>query len=144
MNKTLVFEIAFLKLLLNGTPLANVWDNAASSPLANIYISLLTGDPGRSGTQTTNETTYTGYARVAVVRSTLGWTVDATTGIASPVATITFGIPTVGSGTITHAGLGRDLAGTGYLFAVGTVTSNLVITIGVAPQLTTSSQWAEV
>lgn len=143
MSKTLAFEVAFLKLLFNGTALANVWDNAASSPITNLYLSAHTADPGESGDQTTSEAAYGSYARVAIARSTLGWTVDATTGIVTPVATVNFPTPTSGSGTITHIGVGRDVSGTGYLYASGAVTPNMVITVGVAPQLTTSSQWSE-
>lgn len=142
MSKTLQFEIDVLKLILNGTALANVFDNAATSPITNLYLSLHTADPGESGTQTTNETTYTSYARVAVARTTGGWTVSAA-GVASPVATISFAAPTAGSGTITHAGVGRDASGAGYLFWSGTVTPNIVLTVGVAPELTTGSTISE-
>ena len=55
--------------------IANLADNAASSPLTNLYVALHTADPGESGTQSTNEISYTSYARVAVARSSAGWTV---------------------------------------------------------------------
>lgn len=143
MSKALALEVAFLELLLNGTALANLWDNAASSPITNVYLSAHTADPGESGNQTTNEVAYGSYARVAVARTGSGWSIDASTGIATPVATISFPTPTSGSGTITHIGIGRDASGAGYLFGSGAVTPNIVITVGVPPQLTTSSQWAE-
>lgn len=142
MNTTLAFKVAVLKLLLQGTALANVFDNAASSPITNLYLSLLTGDPGTSNDQTVNETTYTGYARLAVARTSGGWSVDATTAIVTPAATLEFGTPSAGSGTITHAGIGKSSSGAGYLFMVGTVTPNIIITLGVPPRLTTASQVA--
>lgn len=143
MSKTLAYEVALLKLLLNGTALANVFDNAASSPITDLYLSLHFADPGESGDQTSSEVTYGSYARVAVARTTGGWTVNASTGIATPVATISFPAPTSGSGTITHVGVGRDSSGSGYLFYSGSVTPNIIITVGAAPQLTTSSQISE-
>lgn len=138
-GKTNALEIAFLKLLFNATPLANIWDNAASSPIANLYISLHTADPTDAGLQTSNEVTYGSYARIAVARTGSGWIVSSTDGSVSPAATITFAAPTSGSGTVTHVGVGRDASGAGYLFYAGTVTPNIVLTVGVQPQLTTAS-----
>lgn len=41
----------------------------------NWEMHLHIGDPGDAGTGTTNETTYTGYAPVLVVRDVTGWTI---------------------------------------------------------------------
>lgn len=143
MSKTLAYEVALLKLLLNGTALANVFDNAASSPITDLYLSLHTADPGEAGDQSTNEVSYGSYARVAVARTTGGWTVNASTGVATPVATISFPAPASGSGTVTHVGIGKASSGAGYLYYSGAVTPNIVVTVGTAPQLTTSSQVSE-
>ena len=72
--------------------------------------------------QNTTECTYTGYARVAAVRSAVGWTVAA--GNASNAAIIQFGECTVGPQTATHFGIGFAEVGVGRLlfsdaFAVG-------------------------
>ena len=67
-------ENSFLVLLFNATAWANVADNAAGSPLTNLYVSLHTADPGEGGSQTTNETAYTNYARQPVARTAGGWT----------------------------------------------------------------------
>ena len=40
-----------LKLYLNATAIANIADNAASSPNTNLYVALHTADPGAGGTQ---------------------------------------------------------------------------------------------
>src|SRR4051794_4223758 len=80
-----------LKLIFNATAWGNVADNAGTSPLTNLYVSLHTSSPGATGNQTTNEVStgaYTNYARVAVARTSGGWTV--TTNSVSPVATIVF------------------------------------------------------
>lgn len=134
------FRNDIMKLIFNAVAIANIADNAATSPLTNLYISLHTADPGASGDQTTNEISYTGYARVAVVRTTSGWTVTANS--ASPVAAITFPASTGGTGgTVTHAAIGTAASGAGkLLWGVGcTVTPNIVVSSGVTPSLPTSS-----
>ena len=71
MSKGNTFENDFLKLIFNGTAIANIADNAASDPLANLYVSLHSADVGEGGNQGTNEIAYGDYARVAVVRGPL-------------------------------------------------------------------------
>jgi len=68
---------AVLQLIFNGTAYANVADNAASSPLTNLYGALHTAWPGRTGSQSTSEASYTNYARVAIPRTSGGFTVAA-------------------------------------------------------------------
>src|SRR5262245_35265390 len=54
-GKANTFDNDLLKLIFNATPIANIADNAATSPLTNLYLSLHTADPGAGGNQTTNE-----------------------------------------------------------------------------------------
>jgi len=75
MSKGNTWENDLLKLIFNATAIANIAANAASSPLTNLYVSLHTADPGEAGDQTTSEATYTSYARVAVARTSGGFTV---------------------------------------------------------------------
>ena len=131
------FENDLLKLIFNATAIANIADNAASSPLTNLYISLHTSDPGEAGDQTTNEATYTSYARVAVARTTGGWTV--TNNSVSPVASITFPACTGGTNTITHFAVGTASSGTGKLLISGTISPSLSVTTPNQPILTTST-----
>lgn len=142
-GRSLAYRVALLQILLQGTALANMFDNAASAPLTSLYLSLLTGDPGTSNDQTVNETTYGSYARLAILRSAGGWTINAATAIAVPTATLQFVAPTSGSGTITYVGLGKSISGAGYLFWSGTVSPNIILTVGTAPQLTTASTITE-
>lgn len=135
------FEEDLLKLIFNATAIANIADNAASSPLTNLYVSLHTSSPGEAGDQTTNETAYTSYARVAVARSGSGWTV--TNNSVSPAATISFPACTGGTATITHFGVGTASSGSGKLLYYGTVTPNISVSSGVTPQLTTASAITE-
>ena len=141
MSKSDSFENSLLKLIFNATAIANLADNAGTSPLTNLYVSLHTADPGEAGTQTTSETTYTSYARVAVLRTTGGWTVTANS--VSPVANIDFPAATGGSGTITYLGVGSASSGAGVLYYSGTVTPNITVTTGVTPRLTTASTITE-
>jgi hypothetical protein len=141
MSKSDSFENSLLKLIFNATAIANLADNAGTSPLTNLYVSLHTADPGETGNQTTSETSYTSYARVAVARTTGGWTVTANS--VSPVANIDFPAATGGSGTITHFGVGTASSGTGVLYYSGTVTPNITVSTGVTPRLTTASTITE-
>lgn len=131
------FENDLMKLIFNGTAIANFADNAASAPITVLEVSLHTADPGEAGTQTTSEAAYTSYARVAVARTSGGWTV--TNNVASPVANIDFPAGTAGSGTVTHFGIGTAHTSTGKLMWSGTVTPNIVTGAGVTPRLTTAS-----
>lgn len=141
MSKGNTFENDFLKLIFNATAIANIADNAAASPLTNLYVSLHTADVGEAGDQTTNETAYTSYARIAVARTAGGWTV--TNNSVSPVAAITFPACTGGTSTITHFAVGTALSGTGKVLYKGTVTPNISVSNGVTPQLTTASTVTE-
>ena len=131
-------------LLFNNTNFANVGDATGlrgSSTAGSLYVSLHTADPGEAGSQTTNETSYTSYARVAVARSGAGWTV--TNNSVSPAANISFPACTGGTATITHFGVGTDSSGAGTLLYKGTVTSNISVSSGVTPVLTTASTITE-
>ena len=136
------FENDLLKLIFNATAIANLADNAASSPLTNLYVSLHTADPGEAGDQTTSEISYTGYARVAVARTSGGWTVSANS--VSPVANIDFPASTGGAGgTVTHFTVGTASSGAGKILYSGTVTPNITVSNGVIPRLTTASAITE-
>lgn len=131
------FENDLAKLIFQATAIANIADDAASSPLTNLYVSLHTADPGEAGSQTTNETGYTSYARVAVARSDSGWTV--TNNSVSPAANIDFPQCTGSTATITHFAVGTASSSTGKLLFKGTVTPNISVSSGVTPRLTTST-----
>lgn len=141
MSKGNTFENDWLLLVFNGTGIANIADNAASSPLTNLYVSLHTGDPGEAGDQTTNECAYTSYARVAVARSGSGWTVSGNS--VSPAAEISFPAATGGSETATHFAVGTAASSTGKVLYKGTVTPNISISSGVTPKLTTATAITE-
>jgi hypothetical protein len=132
---------SLLKLIFNATAYANMADNAATSPFTNLYVSLHTASPGAAGTQTTSEAAYTSYARVAVTRTSGGWTVTANA--VSPAATISFPAATGGSETETYFGIGTSSSGAGHLLYYGSISPTIAVTSGVTPQLTTASSVSE-
>jgi len=142
-EKGATFASQLLQLIFNGTPIANIADNAASSPRGNLVVALHSADPGASGNQGTNEVSYGSYARVNVARTSGGWTV--TSDSVSPVAPITFPTCTSGSVTATHFSVGQQVGGSppNEIFYAGPITPNIVISTGVAPQLTTLTACTE-
>lgn len=135
------FENQFLRLIFNATAIANIADNAATSPLTSLWVALHTADPGETGVQNTSEATYTSYARVSVARTSGGWTVTGNS--VSPVANIDFPAATGGTNTITHWSVGVASSGATNILYKGTVTPNISVTTGVTPRLTTSSTITE-
>ena len=113
-------ENSLLLLIFNATNWANIADNTATSPATNLYISLHNGDPGEAGSQTTNETAYTNYARQAVARTSGGFTVSGTdpTKVANAAA-VTFPQCGLTGDTLTHFGIGTLVSGAGVLLASG-------------------------
>lgn len=145
MSKGNTFENEFLLHVFNNSDIANVGDATGlrgSSTAGSLYVSLHTADPGEAGDQTTNETAYTGYARVAVARSGAGWTVTGNS--VSPAANIDFGECTASPGAaITHVAVGTASSGTGKVLYKGTVTPNITMATGVIPRIKTTSTVTE-
>lgn len=122
-----------LALLFNATAWANIADNAASSPATSLYLSLHTADPGVGNDQTTNETAYTNYGRVAVVRTTSGWTVPSS-GATSNAALVQFAQCGASGATITHVAIGTASSGAGTVLYAGALSSSLAVANGIQPQ----------
>jgi hypothetical protein len=141
MGETLQHD--FLELILNGVGIANLADNASVSPQTTLYVALHTASPTGAGTQSSNEISYTGYARVAVARnpSSPAWTISgASPASASPNSALLFGTSSGGTGgTITHASLGIGPSGPGQLLWYGAVTPTMAVSSGVSPNLTAAS-----
>jgi hypothetical protein len=129
-------ENDIMKLYFNATAIADYAENDTTSPHTDIAVSLHTADPGEAGTLSTNETSYTNYARVSVARTSGGWTV--TNNSVSPVANISFA-QSGSSATITHFATGKTGGGAAVLHFSGTVTPNIAVANGVTPILATSS-----
>lgn len=141
MSKGNTFENELLDLIFNATTIANIADNAGTSPLTNLYVALHTADPGEAGAQNANECAYTSYARVAVARTSGGWTVSGNS--VSPAAAITFPTATGGSETATHWSVGVASSGATKILYKGAISPNISISNGVTPELTTSTAITE-
>lgn len=136
MSKSNGFENSSLALRFNATAIANIADNAASSPNTNVYVSLHTTWPGEAGNQTSGEVAYTDYARVAVARNSGGWTVSGNSVV--PASAIAFPICGASGATANFIGIGRSSAGSGtldYCFPIGAAPT---ICIGLASDTLTS------
>lgn len=141
MSKSDVFENDLMKLIFNGTPIANIADNAAASPLTSLFLALHTADPGEAGTEATNEATYTGYARQAVLRTAAALVVTGNS--VSPAANTDFPACTVGTNAITFFSIGVAVSGATKVLYRGPVSPALSVTAGVIPRLTPSSTFTE-
>jgi hypothetical protein len=132
MSATNSFEASVIALIFNATAIANVADNAASSPATSLYVSLYTADPGEAGDQSTSEAAYDGYARVAVDRDSDGWTCSGSQ--AANTAQITFGQATGGTiADITHVGIGLSSSGTGTLLGSLALENTITMSAGATP-----------
>jgi hypothetical protein len=137
MSKGNTFENDLMKLFFQGTAIANLADNAASSPNTNLFVSLHTADPGEAGNQTTSEASYTGYARVAVARTSGGWTV--TNNSVTNAAAITFPQCTGSSNTISHFAVGTGSSGAGKILYKGALTASLAVSNLIIPEFASST-----
>jgi len=122
-----------LALIFNATNWANIADNAGSSPLGNLYLSLHTANPGVGGSQLTNETAYTNYVRVAVVRTTSGWAIPSG-GATQNAALIQFAQCGVSGATITHVAIGTASSGAGKVLYAGALNASLAVANLIQPQ----------
>lgn len=135
MSKGNTFENELLLLIFNNDALPLIGDASGLQPSASdgsLYVSLHTGDPGEGGNQTTSEAAYTSYARVAVARTTGGWTVSGNA--VSNAALIQFPQCTGGSETLTHFAVGTASSSTGKILYKGSLSSSLAVSSGIQPQ----------
>jgi hypothetical protein len=140
MSKGNTFENDWLKLIFQAVAIANLAQDGVS-PLTVLEVALHSGDPGEGGDQTTSEIVYTGYARVAVARTSGGWTVSANS--VSPAANIDFPACTGLTDTATYFSVGTAHTGAGKILYSGAISPSISISNGVTPRLTTASAITE-
>lgn len=130
-------QTGLVTLYFNNTASANIGNSGGlqpSSAAGSFYLSLHTANPGTTGTQTTSEAAYTSYARVAVARSSAGWTVTGNQPCtAENAAAATFPAATGGTETETYFGIGTASTGTGQLIISAALTSSLAVSSGITP-----------
>jgi hypothetical protein len=129
------FKNDLLKLIFNATTITGIAQDDAA-PIGNLYVALHTADPTEAGDQTSNEVVpgsdYTGYARVAVVRTAGGWTVTANA--VENTAVVTFPECTGNSCTVTHFSIGTLTSGAGKILAGGVLAAPLAVSNGIVPE----------
>lgn len=124
-------------LIFQNTAAANIGNTGGlqpSSAAGSFYIALHTANPGATGTQSTSEAAYTGYARVAVARSSAGFTVTGNQPASvSNAAAVTFPACTGGSETETYFSIGYQSSGATRILVSGALTTSLAVSNGITP-----------
>lgn len=128
------FANDLLKLIFNATGIVGLADNAASSPLTNLYMSLHSADPGAGGNQSTSEMNYTGYTRLAVQRAGAGFTIAGV--VMNPTATMEFGEMTAGTAaTATHMCIGTAASGSGKILFRFAISPTILVNLNTVPRI---------
>lgn len=112
-----------LLLEYNNTNDANVGDATGlrgSSAAGSFYAGLHTASPGRGGAQNANECSYTNYARVAIARSSSGFTVSANSVTLAAAVNFPQSDPT-GNQIATHWSLGVASSGASKMTRFGVI-----------------------
>ncbi len=137
MSKSNTFETDILKLIFQNATIAGIGDATGivgSAAAGSLYLSLHTSDPGEAGNQTSNEISYTGYARQPLVRNATNFPVS--NGVMSLGVNVDFPEMTGGTGgTVTYWGVGTSLTGAGYLLYSGTVSPTIAVATGSIPRV---------
>lgn len=145
MSKSNTFENELLLLIFNNTDIANIGDAAGlqnSAAAGSLYLVLHTADPGETGSATTSEISYTGYARQAVARSSAGFTVSGNS--VTLTNNVDFPEMTGGTGgTVTHFSVVKESSGASVILYSGTVTPNIAVATGVTPRLKAATSITE-
>lgn len=136
MSKGNTFENEWLLHVFQNAAIALIGDASGLQPSAtagSLYVSLHTADPGEAGNQTTSESAYGAYARVAVARTAGGWTV--TGNAVENNAAVTFPQCTSGVEAITHWAVGTASSGSGKVLYKGSFTVPLAVAVNITPQI---------
>ncbi len=127
-----VFENELLKHICQNADIPNIGDATGlrgSSTAGSLYAALHTADPGEDGDQSTNEATYTGYARKAIARNATKWPVSGNE--ASNGEEEAFPECTGGSNAIVYFTIGTSPTGTGKILGRG--SCSLSVSNGITP-----------
>ena len=120
---------------------ANIGDSSGLQPSAaagNLYVALFTTATTVNDSSAGTECAYTGYARVAVVRSATGWNVTIGLGQASNAAPITFPPCSAGAETVAYFAIYTALTG-GDRILWGQLNVALPVVVGVTPEFSTGA-----
>lgn len=135
MSKSNTFENELLLHVFNNSAMANYGDASglpAAATAGSLHVALHTANPDEAGNQGTSEAAYTSYARVAVARSSAGWTVSGNA--VENTGAITFPAATGGSETETHFSVGNESTGSTDITYYGALTASLAVSSGITPE----------
>ncbi len=119
MSKSNALETGYLGLLFNATAIADIAENDASAPLANLFAALHSLWPAEGAAQNSNEMVYGGYARVQIARTSGGFTVSGSN--VNPVANVDFPQCSSGSDTARFFSIGSLVSGAGVIYYRGVI-----------------------
>lgn len=136
MSKANGFENDIVALTFNKSLAAHL-GTLATTGNTDLYVSLHTADPGEAGNQTTSECAYGAYARVAVVRTSSGWTVSGNQ--VQNTAVINFPECTSGSEVVSHFAIGTASSSTGQILYKGALTASRTVSSGITLQFPATS-----
>jgi len=119
---------SILDLIYLATAWADMAQNDGTAPATSLDVALHTAAPASSA-QTSNEATYTPYARIPVLRNLTGWDAAAAAANAN-AALIQFAECTVGADTITHVSVGNN----DIIIFYGTLAAPRAVSAGIQPQ----------
>lgn len=131
-------ETALLQLMFENADFANIGDATGlrgSSTAGSFYFALFTADPTETGS-TAAECAYGSYARVAVARSTAGFTVTNDTVVND--ADITFPLAASGTETATYGAIMTASSG-GTMIVKGALSPSIAISAGIRPRIPAGS-----
>lgn len=122
-------------LLFQNTAWANLGSAGGlqpSSAAGSLFVGLSTGTLAAGSSQTTTQAAYTSYTRVAVARSSAGWT--SSTNQMSNAAAVTFPACTGGTETETDFSVGLITGtGAGDNLYWGALSASLAVSTGITP-----------
>jgi hypothetical protein len=127
-------ETKLLQLLFHNDAWELIGDASGLQPSAtagSFYVALHTTDPADAGDQTTNEISYTGYARVAVARTSAKWSVSGAT--VSNIDAVQFGECTAGTASVDYFSVGTAASGAGSILYSGQLSATRAISSGITP-----------
>lgn len=135
MSKSDYFENAWLKLLLQNIAIGGIGDTGGLLPSAaagSLFLSLHSASPGEAGSPATNEIGYTGYARVAIPRTSSDWSVVGNLG--SNLNEISFANCAGNPTSAYYFGLCTAITGGNLLYSNSLDTTPLVINVNSFPR----------
>lgn len=133
--KTIAYRSNLMKLIFQDIAYANVGNAGGllgSATEGSLYLSLHTVEPGETATQSTSESAYAGYARVALPRNSTYFTITAA-GEVELTSDVAFPKATGAATAITAWGIGTAASGTGRLLYAMTLDASITPANGVVP-----------